>query len=268
MHPIPYTYNDQQVRVLDIDGEPWFVLADLCKVLDLSNPTMVAERVDPDALSTAEVIDSMGRGQSARIVSEPGMYEVIFLSRKEEAKLFRRWVVAEVLPSIRKTGGYGNRELTPQELMARAVLAAQDTIKALEATSDAQRARLALVEPKATAFDRWLSSNVDYSVGHVAKALAIAGAANIGRTRLFAKLAELHWIYRESGAWTPFQTQIDTGRLAVKLGTQLNTRTGEQFATVTVRITPKGAAKLAVLLGVMPETVADALATTEEADAA
>lgn len=268
MHPIPYTYNDQPVRVLDIDGEPWFVLADICKVLDLRSPTMVAERVDPDALSTAEVIDSMGRGQSARIVSEPGMYEVIFLSRKEEAKLFRRWIAAEVLPSIRKTGGYGNRELTPQELMARAVLAAQDTIRELEATADTQRARLALVEPKAQAFDRWLSSNVDYSVGHVAKALSVAGAQGVGRTRLFARLAELRWIYRESGQWTPYQAQIDTHRLAVKLGSQLNTRTGEQFATVTVRITPKGAARLAVLYGVMPETVADALTATEEDEAA
>lgn len=264
----PFSYGEHQVRVVTINDEPWFVLADLCKVLDLSNPTMVAERVDPDALSTAEVIDSMGRGQSARIVSEPGMYEVIFLSRKEEAKLFRRWVVADVLPSIRKTGGYGNRELTPQELMARAVIAAQDTIRELEATADTQRARLALVEPKALAFDRWLSSNVDYSVGHVAKALAVAGAQSVGRTRLFVRLAELHWIYRESGQWTPFQTQIDTRRLAVKLGSQLNTRTGEQFATVTVRITPKGAAKLAVLYGVMPETVAEALTATEEDEAA
>ena len=267
MHPIPYSYNDQPVRVVTIDGEPWFVLADLAKVLDIAAPARLAARLDEGVRQT-HTLETPGGPQSMTIVSEPGMYEVVIRSDKPEAATFRRWITAEVLPSIRKTGGYGNRELTPQELMARAVLAAQDTIKALEATSDAQRARLALIEPKATAFDRWLSSNVDYSVGHVAKALAIAGAANIGRTRLFAKLAELHWIYRESGAWTPFQTQIDTGRLAVKLGTQLNTRTGEQFATVTVRITPKGAAKLAVLLGVMPETVADALATTEEADAA
>ena len=268
MHPIPYSYNDQPVRVLDIDGEPWFIAGDACAQLDLANVGQALAGLDDDEKGLVTITDGTPGNPNRSIISEAGLYSLILRSRKPEAKAFKRWVTHEVLPSIRKTGGYGNRELTPQELMARAVLAAQDTIKALEATSDAQRARLALVEPKATAFDRWLSSNVDYSVGHVAKALAIAGAANIGRTRLFAKLAELHWIYRESGAWTPFQTQIDTGRLAVKLGTQLNTRTGEQFATVTVRITPKGAARLAVLLGVMEQTVAEALATTEETDAA
>ena len=268
MHPIPYSYRDQPVRVVTIDGEPWFVLADLCKVLDISEVSIVRRRLDDALCQTHPIPDSLGRTQTATIVSEPGMYEVVIRSDKPEAATFRRWITTDVLPSIRKTGSYGNRELTPQELMARAVLAAQDTIKALEATSDAQRARLALVEPKAQAFDRWLSSNVDYSVGHVAKALAVAGVASVGRTRLFVRLAELRWIYRESGAWTPFQTQIDTGRLAVKLGSQLNTRTGEQFATVTVRITPKGAAKLAVLYGVMPETVADALNSTDESEAA
>lgn len=268
MHPIPYTYNDQPVRVLDIDGEPWFVLNDLARVLDIGNARMLSQRLDPDAVSSADVTDALGRSQSTTIVSEAGMYEVVIRSDKPEAVTFRRWITTDVLPSIRKTGGYGNRELTPQELMARAVIAAQDTIRELEATADTQRARLALVEPKAQAFDRWLSSNVDYSVGHVAKALAVAGAQSVGRTRLFVRLAELHWIYRESGQWTPFQAQIDTRRLAVKLGSQLNTRTGEQFSTVTVRITPKGAAKLAVKYGVMPETVAEALNATEEDEAA
>jgi len=107
------------------------------------------------------------------------------------------------------------------------------------------------------------------SLRDVAKALAIAGVLNMGRTRLFKKLSdELHWIYRDGASWTPYQTQIATGRLTVKLGMQLNTRTGEQFATATVRITPKGAAKLAALLDAAPATVADALATTEETEAA
>lgn len=267
MSLLPYTYNDQPVRVLDIDGEPWFVLADLAKVLDIAAPARLAARLDEGVRQT-HTLETPGGPQSMTIVSEAGMYEVVIRSDKPEAVAFRRWISADVLPSIRKTGGYGNRELTPQELMARAVIAAQDTIKALEATADTQRARLALVEPKAQAFDRWLSSNVDYSVGHVAKALAVAGAQSVGRTRLFVRLAELRWIYRESGQWTPYQAQIDTHRLAVKLGSQLNTRTGEQFSTVTVRITPKGAARLAVLYGVMPETVAEALTATEEDEAA
>ena len=91
----------------------------------------------------------------------------------------------------------------------------------------------------------------------------------MGRTRLFTKMQDLGWVFRNhQGQWEPYQTQIKTERLAVKLGSQLNTRTGEQFATVTVRITPKGAAKLAAMLGAMPEAVAEALAATEDEAAA
>lgn len=268
---LPFSYGDQPVRVVSIDGEPWFVLADLCKVLDLTQPNKVALRIADD-MKGRNRIPTPGGDQEMTVVSEAGMYEVVIRSDKPEAAAFRRWITTEVLPSIRKRGGYLTPEATEAALtdpdfiirLATELKVERAQRAELAAQSSQQQARLRLVEPKAAAFDRWLSSNVDYSVGHVAKALAVAGAANVGRTRLFVRLAELRWIYRESGSWTPFQTQIDTGRLAVKLGSQLNTRTGEQFATVTVRVTPKGAAKLAVLYGVMPETVADALATTTE----
>lgn len=273
----PFTYGEQPVRVVTIDGEPWFVLTDLCKVLDLNQPHRVGARLSEDARTSSTVIDSMGREQRATVVSEAGMYEVIIRSDKTEAIAFRRWITAEVLPSIRKRGGYLTPEATEAALtdpdfiirLATELKAERAHRAELETTVTTQRAHLALVEPKADAFDRWLSSNVDYSVGHVAKALAIAGVLNMGRTRLFKKLSdELRWIYRDGASWTPYQAQITTGRLAVKLGMQLNTRTGEQFATATVRITPKGAAKLAALLDAAPATVADALATTEETEAA
>src|SRR5690606_23603820 len=101
-----FHYGDRPVRTVVVDGEPWFVIADVCRVLDLSNPTMAANRLDPDDLSTAEVIDGMGRTQQARIPNEAGLYELIFQSRKPEARDFRRWVTHEVLPAIRKTGRY------------------------------------------------------------------------------------------------------------------------------------------------------------------
>ena len=116
---IPFAYGDHRVRTLTVDGEPWFVLADICKILEIGNPSMVAERLDGDALSTTEVTDALGRTQHARTVSEPGLYDVIFLSRQPEARQFRRWVTTEVLPSIRKHGAYltptpcGQRSPTP-----------------------------------------------------------------------------------------------------------------------------------------------------------
>jgi len=103
--------NFGAVRVIqDEKGEPWFVLSDVCKILELSNPTMVAQSLDVDDLSSIEVIDNIGRKQKANAVNESGLYQVIFQSRKPEAKQFKRWVTSEVLPTIRKTGGYVSKD--------------------------------------------------------------------------------------------------------------------------------------------------------------
>lgn len=98
-----FNHLGNDIRVMtDAQGEPWFVLKDICNALDLSNPTMVASRLDEDGVSTTEVIDNLGRTQKTNVVTEAGVYEVIFMSRKPEAKAFKRWVTSEVLPSIRK----------------------------------------------------------------------------------------------------------------------------------------------------------------------
>ena len=252
-----YTFEGRELRALLVDGEPWFVAADVCTILGVGNPTQALTRLDEDERT---LISNEGRDVNA--VSEAGLYALILGSRKPEAKTFKRWVTHEVLPSIRKTGSYGTTPaLTDDELVHRALTITAAKVEKLTA-------RLALVEPKATAFDLWLSSNVDYSVGHVANALAAVGVPDMGRTRLFRWLNEHRWAYKADGQWTPYQTAMETKRLSVKLGSQLNTRTGEQFRTVTLRITAKGAADLAVKLGVMPEAVAEALAATNEEVAA
>ena len=263
---IPFAYGDHPVRTLTINGEPWFVLADLTRILGLRQ--FRADRLDDALIQNHPILDSMGRTQQATIVSEPGMYEVVIRSDKPEAVAFRRWITTEVLPSIRKTGSYSTvPALTEDEIVHQALQITAAKVAALTATVEHQTARLRLVEPKAAAFDRWLSSNVDYAVGDVAKALAIAGVPDMGRTRLFRELHKLNWIYRDGRSWAPYQRQIETKRLTVKLGTQLNTRTGDEFGTTTVRITPKGATKLAAIHGVMSEAVMDALAEVDEAAA-
>lgn len=264
----PFNFEGRDVRVLTVNDEPWFVLADLCKVLDLSQPHRVAARLADDMKGRTQMT-TLGGVQEMTIVSEAGMYEVVIRSDKPEAVAFRRWITAVVLPSIRKTGSYGvTRELTADEIVAQALAITTERVKALTATVETQQARLAVVEPKANAFDRWLSSNCNYAVGDVAKALACAGV-EVGRQRLFAHMgaprpAGLGWIYRDHrGQWQPYQHQVETKRLAVKLGSQLNTRTGEDFETVTVRVTPKGVATLAAAFGAVPEVVAEALETLE-----
>ena len=107
---IPFVFEDHLVRAFTIDGEPWFVLADLCAVLNLSNPSKVAADLDPDEVMTLTNSEGhsgqRGGAQSYNIVSESGLYALVFKSRKPEAKRFRKWVTAEVLPTIRRTGRY------------------------------------------------------------------------------------------------------------------------------------------------------------------
>lgn len=107
---IPFTYHDQPVRVVTIDGEPWFVLADLCKVLDIAASGRLAARLD-EGMRQTHTLETAGGRQRMTIVSEAGMYEVVIRSDKPEAAAFRRWITSEVLPSIRKHGGY----LTPEK---------------------------------------------------------------------------------------------------------------------------------------------------------
>ena len=92
-----------EVRTLEIDGEPWFVLADVCMALELSSPHKVADRLEEDERNQIPLTDSIGRQQNTTVVNESGLYSVILRSDKPQAKTFRKWVTSEVLPSIRKT---------------------------------------------------------------------------------------------------------------------------------------------------------------------
>lgn len=113
-----WNFEDHEVRTVEIDGEPWFVLSDVCKVLELSSPHKVADRLDLDERNQIPVIDSLGRHQNTTVVNESGLYTVILRSDKPQAKPFRKWVSSEVLPSIRKTGSYSTQsqfaDLSPQ----------------------------------------------------------------------------------------------------------------------------------------------------------
>lgn len=258
MSIIPFNYEDQPVRVVTIDGEPWFVAADVARILGHSEAAAMTRTLDDDEKGL-HTVQTPGGDQALSIVSESGLYSAILRSRLAQARPFRRWVTSDVLPQIRKTGSYS---ATPQLSEDQIV---QQALAITAARVEKLTAQLAIAQPKADAFDRWLSSNVDYPVAIVANALAGLGA-DLGRNRLFAWLDANHWIYRTAikRQWHPLQTQIDTGRLSVRLGQQLNTRSGEQFATFTVRITAKGAVEIGRRFGLLPEAVADALAATDD----
>ncbi len=197
-----FSYQSHEVRTVRMNGELWFVLKDVCEVLDISNHKMTAQRLDADEVSQTYLIDSMGREQSTYIISESGLYSVILRSDKPEAKPFRKWVTSEVLPQIRKTGAYmvqADPNLPPELALANQTLAAVNKIyqmqlsqgerlDKLEATKtldyaqqlaiqDAKSQRVVnLLGGKKSAAYQDMSNRVFYAIGHDLKRLFGCGS--------------------------------------------------------------------------------------------
>lgn len=232
-----FTYQDQPVRTITVDGQPGFIANDLCSVLELTNPRQTLTYLDDDEKGVT-TNDTLGGAQQMAYVTEAGMYSLVLRSRKPEAKMFKRWITHDVLPQIRKTGAYAAPALSGPELMAKALLEAAETIKA----SDRKVLELT---PKAEAFDSFLSTNGDYSVNEAAKLLARDHNIVTGEKRLRSKLEEWGWIYRQSGVPRAKQAQIDNGRMTEKASFYFHPETGEKVAKEPqVRITPKGLAAI------------------------
>ena len=144
-----WNYESSEVRTVQVNGEPWFVLADVCKVLELSTPARVAERLEKDEVSQTHTIDRMGREQKTTIINESGLYTVILRSDKPQAKPFRKWVTSEVLPSIRKHGSYSVQsqfaDLSPQ---LQVLIQMETRQKQIEARQAEQATALAGLEQK------------------------------------------------------------------------------------------------------------------------
>ncbi|WP_018587969.1 phage antirepressor [Salinispora arenicola] len=233
-----FEFGDLPLRTVTVGNEPWFVVADACRALDLTNPSMAASRLHADDLSTAEVIDGLGRRQHVRITSESGLYDLIFQSRKPEARAFRRWVTHDVLPAIRATGRYESVPAVPQSY-ADALQLAADQARRL----DAQAAELAEAAPKAQSWDVLASADGDWSVRDAAKVLSRDPVISVGERRLFALLGEQQWTYRQraDGRWRPYQRAIESGWLSELPSTHYHPRTGELVLdTPQVRVTTRG----------------------------
>lgn len=252
---VPFNYGEMPVRVVMVDGEPWFVLADLCKVLGLTRgAAQVSERLDDGVRQTYPISDSLGRTQQATIVSESGMYEVVIRSDKPEAVTFRRWITGTVLPEIRRTGGYGNVvELPGPRQLAQMVIEAEDRADREAAARREAEARAKELEAPASAWKHLASSEGDYEVADAAKVLSRDPKIKIGRDRLFSFMAAEGWIFRNrhTARWKVYQPQVDNGRLTEKFGKPfLHEPSGEmRLGDPTIRVTPKGMAELHKRLG-------------------
>ncbi len=237
-----FLFDGAQVRVVTFAGEPWFVLADLCAVLGVANARNVAARLDDD-MKGVHPVDTPGGAQNVTVVSEAGMYEVVIRSDKPEAARFRRWITSDVLPQIRRTGSYVAQE-TPEQLMARALVTAQGVIE----RKDEQ---IAVLAPRAEAWDELASAEGDYSVADAAKVLSRAGVKT-GPQRLFEQLAGIKWIYRaHDRRWRVYAGTVDAGYLTEKLSPPRRDRITDELVAVPpqVRVTARGLERLRVRLG-------------------
>ena len=235
-----FNYNSVEVRTIQNDGEPWFVLRDVCNVLGLGTPARVAERLDTDEVSQTHITDSMGRQQETTIINESGLYNVILRSDKPEAKPFRKWVTSEVLPTIRRHGMYATPD-TVEKMLADP----DTTIKLLETIKQERAARMALEakaeadKPKVLFADAVSASHSSILVGDLAKLLRQNGV-EIGQNRLFRFLREKGYLCSHGERYNlPTQRSMDRGWFQVK-ETTINQPDGSIRITRTVKVTGKG----------------------------
>lgn len=228
--------NDQfgQLRAIqDESGEPWFIAKDVCDALCLGRQQDSTRYIDADEKGECLVDTPFGK-QKMVVINEPGFYKLVLKSRKPEAKAFQRWVTHEVLPSIRKKGGYiaAAPDETPEQIMARAVLLAQDTIAR-------QKAQIEELKPKALFADAVAASDGTCLVGELAKMMRQNGV-QIGQNRLFEKLRQDGYLGKTGSNYNvPTQRAMEMGLFRIK-ETSITHSDGHITVQRTAKVTGKG----------------------------
>lgn len=237
---VPFDFEGNAVRIVDQGGEPWFVLTDVCVVLDIANPRNVTARLDDDEKGVATV-DTLGGPQEVTIINESGLWSLVLTSRKPSAKRFKKWITAEVIPTIRKTGSYGApqpQHSIPQTLSEALRLAADqaDTI-------EKQKAEIEAAKPVIQAYDRIAKSEGSLCLTDAAKDLQVRPKD------LFAFMRQNGWIYHRPGKAgdIAYQDKIQQGYLEHKV-TVVTRSDGSEKTVEQVRATPKGLARLAMVI--------------------
>lgn len=241
-----FDFRGASLRTLtDEEGEPWFVAKDVCDILGMSNPSMAVIALDKDEVAQIDPKDYLGSenrsNQAVNIVSEPGLYKLIMRSRKPEAKEFQRWVTHEVLPQIRKTGGYipatdADDDMT---ILAKAVMIGKRTMEQQQRKITEQQTRIVELEPKARFADAVAASDGTCLVGELAKMLRQNGM-DIGQNRLFRLLQADGYLGKSgSNRNVPTQRVMDLGLFRIK-ETTVTHADGHTTVSRTPKVTSKG----------------------------
>ena len=231
-----FDFKGNQVRILsDEKGEPWFVAKDVCNVLGYANASKaINDHVDPEDKLNNESLSSLGQ-RGGWLVNESGLYSLVLSSKLPTAKEFRRWVTHEVLPSIRKHGGYmaGQERMTPEQM-------ALASMRWLQSKVDEQAKQLKAQEGKVLFANAVESAKTSILVGDLAKILKGNGV-DIGQKRLFAWLREHGWLIKAKGSsWNmPTQKSMDLGLFEIK-ETTVTHADGHTTINKTPKVTGKG----------------------------
>lgn len=226
-----------QIRTVTKDNEPWFVASDICKALDIKNVTQAIQRLDNDERSMFNI----GRQGDTNCVNEYGLYNLVLASRKQGAKEFKRWITHEVIPSIRKSGGYiaGQEQMSDSELMAKALLVAQKQIEQRNSIIEQQKAKIEADKPKTIFADAVSASKTSILIGDLAKLICQNGY-KIGQKRLFEWLRENGYLIKSGSSKNmPMQRYIEQGLFEIKESNVQNPD-GSVRITKTTKITGKG----------------------------
>lgn len=227
------------VRAVTLEGEPWFVAADVCRALGLGNSSDVIKRLDEDE-RTLVSIEGASNGLPVNAINEPGLYALILGSRKPEAKAFKRWITHEVIPEIRKTGGYiaGQETMDDDQLLANALMVAQRKIDERNKQLEAANEKIKADAPKVLFAETVEKAETCISIGTLAKILNQAGL-DIGERRLFERLRNDKWLNSKGRSWNvPSQKSMDMGLMRVHEST-ISRSSGIQI-NKTPLITGKG----------------------------
>jgi prophage antirepressor-like protein len=223
-----------KIRTITKDNEPMFCLMDICKALDMKNPTMVASRLEDDEVTKFDLGSKRGE---TNFVTESGLYAVILRSDKPNAKKFRKWVTGEVLPSIRKNGGYiANQEnLTPEQIVANALVVAQNIIT----QKDKQ---IEEMKPKANYFDALVDKKLNTNIRDTAKELGV------GEKAFVSFLIEKGYVFRQGKhkQLRPYAKYAESGNGLFVLKDKHNEQNG--WAGQQMYVTPKGKETFRLLL--------------------
>lgn len=224
-----------EVRTITLNNEPWFVGKDVAEILGYANTRdALSKRVDEEDKGVA-ICDTLGGKQDLIVINESGLYSLILSSKLPTAKKFKHWVTSEVLPSIRKNGGYiaNQEELSSEEILAKALVVAQRVIE----NKDKQ---IAEMKPKALFADSVATSHTTILIGELAKILKGNGV-EIGQNRLFQWLRDNGYLIQRKGTDynMPTQKSMELGLFKIK-ETIVNHSDGHITVNKTPKVTGKG----------------------------